>query len=90
MASIDYLSTAPHTPTRMVIRGLTFHPTIFNICTRGSYSFVLLLWQYLGPIITLGELYLSRYNMSGLSWAMHVHMLGRHVHRVNHSRVVTS
>ena len=33
---------------------------------------------------------LSIHNMLGVSWAMHVHVLGRHVHCINHSRIVMS
>ena len=32
----------------------------------------------------------SRHNMSGHSWAMHVHVLGRHVHYINQSIMVMS
>jgi hypothetical protein len=32
----------------------------------------------------------STHNMSGLSWAMHAHVVGRHVHCIDHSGVVMS
>ena len=32
----------------------------------------------------------SRHSMSGLSWARHVHVLGRHVRCINHFGVVMS
>ena len=32
----------------------------------------------------------NRQNMTGCSQAMHVHVKGRHVHCINHSRIVMS
>ena len=40
----DCMCMAPHTPIVLVIRGLTFHATTFNVWMTGSYLFGSLLW----------------------------------------------